>query len=87
MTGTCNTYFHVCRLSAGLDDLSHKEQGNRDVVLDVLRRTRRYSVFEATENSTIAATMTAICKSGEITTEDIGYPWIRVTAINGVPLP
>ncbi len=76
--------YHICRFSAGLDDLTRKQQGNPEAVLAVLRRTKRFSVFEATDNQIIAATMTMLCKSGWITTDNsCGYPWTNVTAIDG----
>ena len=78
---------YIDRFSAGLDELTHKEQSNHEAVLKVLRRTKLFSVFEATENQAIARTMTALTNTGRITTDtSIGYPWTTVTHIDGEPL-
>ena len=55
---------HIDRFSAGLDDLTRKQQADHIAVLRVLEKTGRYSIFEATENQTIAKTMDRLlCKS------------------------
>lgn len=77
---------HIDRFTAGLDDLTRRQQGSEDDVLDVLRITRRFSAFEATANQTIAKTMTRLQQSERITTEDVGYPWTKVTHIDGEPI-
>jgi hypothetical protein len=69
-----------CRFSAGLDDLTRKQQADPAAVLRVLHRTGRFSVFEATANITIARTMTALDAQGLITVDTSpGYPWSNVT--------
>ncbi|WP_261534453.1 hypothetical protein [Burkholderia multivorans] len=64
--------------SVGLDDLPKKKQGNIAEVLRVLQKCGRFSCFEASANSTIAATMTTIYQGGYIETKDLGYPWTKV---------
>jgi hypothetical protein len=67
------------RFTAGLDDLTRKQQASTEAVLRVLKRTGRFSVFEATENQTIANTMTRLCHSALIETDhSCGYPWTNV---------
>jgi hypothetical protein len=50
-------------------------------VLKVLHKCKRFSVFEATANQTIAKTMTDLCTgklSHLIRTTNEGYPWTGV---------
>lgn len=77
---------HIDRFTAGLDDLTRKQQGNQENVLAVLRKTKKFSAFEASANRVIAKTMTSLHQSRRITTEDIGYPWTKVTHIDGVEI-
>lgn len=64
----------------GLEELPRKKQ--RDIV-EVLRTMeanprKRFSVFEATANQTIAVTMTRICQEGYVETDNsCGYPWTK----------
>jgi hypothetical protein len=64
--------------SAGLDDLTVKQAQCVDTVLRTLDRIKRFSVFEASANQTIARTMTDVFKKGYV--KDIGgaYPWTHV---------
>ena len=55
-----NTYCFVDRFSAGLDEMKRKDQRDHLKVLSVLARTGKFSCFEASENMTIARTMTAL---------------------------
>lgn len=84
------TTIHIDMFSAGLDDLTRKHQADHIEVLRVLARTGRFSLFEASENDTIARTMTRLIHKG-CTTVDAdgkktahglllkttggGYPW------------
>lgn len=69
----------ICDFSSGLDDMPRKDQRDIAKVLRVLDKCGRYSVFEATDNQTIATTMTKLCKSDLIETENsCGYPWTMV---------
>lgn len=77
---------HVCSFSVGLDDLSRKAQADHAVVLNLLRLKGRFSVFEASANPTIAATMTHLCRHRLTTDNSCGYPWTKVVAIDGEPL-
>lgn len=70
----------VDRFSAGLDDLTHKEQQSPIVVAAALAKLGRFSVFEATENQTIARTMTCLADCGWFKFDNsIGFPWTKVT--------
>lgn len=73
----------IDRFSAGLGDLTGKQQKNHESVLDVLRRTKMFSCFEASENPTIASTMTYLCRERLTTDNSCGYPWTKVTHIDG----
>lgn len=69
---------HLDRFSAGLDDLSRREQADIAAVLRVLNRTRRFSSFEASENRVIARTMDALIERGYVRTRCLSYPWVAV---------
>lgn len=84
----------ICSFSAGLDDLTRKQQADPVAVLRVLKRTGRFSAFEASENDTIARTMTRLIHKGLTTVDDgvhtkrglmlltdtsCGYPWTKCT--------
>jgi hypothetical protein len=76
---------YIDRFSAGLDDLTRKQQADPVAVLRVLKATGRFSVFEATDNDIIARTMTRLVHKGyqgygrliEID-NSCGYPWTKV---------
>lgn len=72
---------HICQLSVGIDELPRKQQRSRRAVARVLVKAGRFSVFEATANSTIAATMDALAKSGWFVfdPQKLGYPWTVVS--------
>ena len=70
--------FNIDRFSAGLDELSRKDQRNQLKVLAVLAQAKLFSVFEATENAVIAATMTTVMKSGWVADVGGGYPWTNI---------
>lgn len=74
-----HTAFFVDRFSAGLDDLTRKQQACAVTVASTLARLGKFSVFEATENQTIARTMTRIAESGWFKFDhSCGYPWTTV---------
>ena len=59
-----------------LDELKNKGQGDTVKVLKVLHRVKRFSVWDATENPTIARTMDRICNSKLVDTDhSCGFPW------------
>lgn len=65
--------------SAGLDDLTRRQQGDMREVLRCLDKIKRFSCFEASDNKTIANTVTKAFKDGLI--EEVGktgYPWTKV---------
>lgn len=69
----------ICSFSSGLDDMPRKDQRDIGKVLRVLDKCGRFSVFEATDNQTIATTMTKLCHSDLIETDNsCGYPWTKV---------
>ena len=80
------TSIHICSFSAGLGDLTRKEQGNPEIVLDIIRRRGRFSAFDASANQVIARTVTMLQRHRLTVDPDSQYPWVKVTAIDGVPL-
>ena len=76
----------IDKFSVGIDELPLKDQRNDEAVIAVLRQSKKFSGFEASANPTIAATMTRLCKNRLTTDNSCGYPWIVVTAIDGVAL-
>lgn len=66
---------HVCRFSAGLDDLSLKQQADHSAVLSTLKRLGRYSCFEASENRVIAKTMGSLHERRMLNSTCEAYPW------------
>jgi hypothetical protein len=70
---------HVCRFSAGLDDLSRAQQANPAVVLVTLKRLGRYSCFEASDNRVIAKTMDSLHERRLLDSSGGAYPWSTCT--------
>lgn len=68
----------IDRFSAGLDDLTRKQQADMQIVLRTLERTKRFSAFEASDNDTIARTVTDIFRLGYVKDTGGGYPWTNV---------
>jgi hypothetical protein len=59
-------------------NLTRKEQGDiRRVLAEVMRAKGMFSIFDATENQSIASSMTAIERSGWIKRIEHGYPWLQ----------
>lgn len=80
-----NTF--ICSFTSGLHELKRRKQRDDDAALEVLRRTRRFSVFEATATYDISKTLDRLIESGRITTDNsCEYPWILVTHIDGIEL-
>lgn len=75
----------MCNFSTRLDDLSRKEQGDPEKVIEVLKETGRFSCFEATANATIAGTLTELCKERILTNPASQYPWTEILMIDGKP--
>lgn len=76
---------HVCVTTAGLDELTRRQQKDGRAVLRVLSQTRRFSVFEATANQTIAKTIDHLFAAKQVEVDPDGYngfPWtaVRLTA-------
>jgi DNA-binding HxlR family transcriptional regulator len=72
------TVVYIDSFSSGIDDMRRADQRDIAKVLRVLadQKPKRFSVFEASDNMTIARTMTRIVHEGYITTDhSCGYPW------------
>lgn len=82
---------YIDRFSAGLDDLTRKQQADAVAVLRVLARTKRYSAFEATDNDVIARTMTRLHHKGYMHYGRLiqkrgdggAYPWTNIELTEG----
>ena len=68
----------IDRFSAGLDELTRKQQASTRDVLRCLDEIKQFSIFEATANQVIAGTMDRLVKCGFITVTPRGYPWSDV---------
>jgi len=88
----------IDRFSAGLDELTRKQQADPKAVLRVLEITKRFSCFEASENDVIARTITRMIHKGLILKKSDGtkteygqlikttggdYPWTTVEITEG----
>lgn len=69
----------VDRFTVGLEDLKRWQQRDKFAVARVLAKEGRFSIFEATENQTIARTMEALDRCGWFVFEPQGFPWTKVT--------
>ena len=69
---------HIDRFTAGLDELTRKEQASYACVLSVLNETGRFSVFEAGENPTIAGTLDRLIGEQLIEVTPDAFPWSKV---------
>lgn len=68
----------ICSLCGDLGDMKRKDQASAQKVLAVLAAmpVKRFSVFEVTDNDSIARTMARIVQDGLIKTDiACGYPW------------
>lgn len=74
--------------SVGIDEVPRRAKDYEAQVIDILRRQKRFSVFEATAHTKIATLMTRLCKkNGRVETDNsCGDPWTRVVAIDGIQL-
>lgn len=75
MTDVC----HIDTFTSGLDDLSKRRQSSTREVLRHLARAGMFSVFEATDNDVIAATVDRVLRKGLLETTPSGFPWTKVT--------
>jgi hypothetical protein len=66
---------HICYFSAGLDDLSRKQQADAAEVLRALKCLGRYSCFEASENRVIAKSMDTLHQRRLLDSSCEAYPW------------
>lgn len=65
----------VDSFSAGLDDLTRKQQKDEVSVMVALSKMTRFSIFEVTANQTIANMMDDIARRKLIETTGGQYPW------------
>ena len=70
----------------GLDEMPRRDQADPEVVLNRLRLSGRFSIWDATSNQTIANTVQRLCDSGRLETENEGFPWTKVVKIDGEPI-
>lgn len=68
----------ISRHTAGLDDLTRREQKDEEKVLRRLHEIKQFSVFEATDNPVIAGMMDWLLKAGHIEITPKGFPWSDV---------
>ena len=69
---------HICFSSVGIDELPRKQQGDIRAVLTILAKTKCFSTFEATANTTIASTMDRLGNEGYIRSVGGSYPWCEI---------
>ena len=71
-----------------LHELKNKGQGDTIKVLKVLHKIKRYSIWDATENPTIARTLDRICRANLITVgADSAFPWLEcVLTVRGLKM-
>lgn len=69
---------HICSFTVGIDELKRKEQLDPVTVLRFLAEMKRFSVFEATANQTIALTMSFLDGRFFKTRPGGGYPWLDI---------
>jgi hypothetical protein len=69
----------ICSFSGALGDMKRKDQRDPLKVLAVLRKSPRFSVWDATENGTIACTMDDLKNDGliDFPKPQPGYPWSK----------
>lgn len=76
------TAFIACSFTSSIDDMKRADQKSIGKVLAVMNamKHKRFSAFEASDNPSIARTMTQICHGGYIVTDhSCGYPWTKFT--------
>jgi len=77
---------HIDRFTT-LDDLKPKERRDPEAVMAVLRRTKRFSVWDM-DNRAICNTVCDLMRAGRIKQVDtLGYPWCAVEILNSVVPP
>lgn len=76
-----NGTVHICSFSTSIDEMKRKDQKSMHAVLRVLKEHPRYSIFEATDNDTIARTMDRLQEAGlfERRQPQPAYPWCEAT--------
>lgn len=71
----------IDNFSSAIGEMKRKDQRNPLKVLRVLLAHPKFSVFEATDNRTIAKTLDGLQDQGlieHIDRETMGYPWTKV---------
>lgn len=71
---------HIDSFSTDICDLTQEQQADGTTVLRVIARDGCYSVFDVTENQTIARTVESLHKNGYLEQDGDGgqYPWCKV---------
>jgi hypothetical protein len=75
--------WHLDRFSS-LDHLPRKMRPTemQEAVVAVLRRTPRYSTFEASERPDIVAVIAALERAGRVRKTESEYPWHEVEVLD-----
>lgn len=67
---------YIDTFSGAIGDMKRKDQADRMKVLAVLAKSPRFSVFDATDNQTIARSLEWLRRGGLITIDNSrGFPW------------
>lgn len=68
----------VDSFETGFADLKRKQMGDKELVLRIAKREKRYSTFEMTQ--TLMNTLQELEREGHfrIDTESVGYPWVAL---------
>lgn len=69
---------YIDAFASGMDELPKFRQRSTREVLRHLNVAGRFSMFEATDNDVIAATVDRIMRRELVKTSDIGFPWTKV---------
>lgn len=71
--------FHIDCFTS-LDDLKPRQRGDHEAILAILRRTKRFSVWE---HQTTLSAISDLARLGKIEyTDELGYPWQSVKVID-----
>jgi hypothetical protein len=68
---------------SSIDDLSKKQLQDDDLVMSILRKCKRVSTFEMSDNAAVRSAVTRLKKAGKIELNDkLGYPWHGITILD-----
>lgn len=73
---------HVDSFSTDICDLTQEQQADATTVLRIIARDGCFSIFDVTDNQTIATTVENLQKRGYLERDGDGgqYPWCKVKA-------